>query len=59
MEEVWKPIIGYETYYDGVRLAAKENGVTHQAIIAVLKGKRKSCVGCKWYYWKGGDAYVS
>lgn len=42
--------LGNKTYYDGVRLAAKENGVTHQSIVAVLKGKRKSCVGCKWYY---------
>ena len=41
---------GNEVIYDGVRLAAKLNNVTHQSIVAVLKGKRPTCVGCKWYY---------
>lgn len=41
---------GNKTYYDGVRIAARENNVSHQCIIEVLKGKRKSCVGCKWFY---------
>lgn len=41
---------GNETIYDGIRLAAKLNNVSHQSIIGVLKNKRPSCVGCKWYY---------
>lgn len=47
---------GKITYYDGVRIAARENNVSHQNIVSVLKGRKKSCVGCKWFYWKGGDA---
>lgn len=51
LKKIYKvDVFGNKTYYDGIRLAAKENGITHQSIIAVLKGKRKSCVGCKWYY---------
>lgn len=47
---------GNETYYDGVRVAAKINNVSHQSIVAVLKGRKPSCVGCKWYYvGKGVD----
>lgn len=48
---------GEEIIYDGVRLAAKLNNVSHQSIMQVLKGKRPTCVGCKWYYVEGGDVY--
>jgi len=41
---------GNETTYVGVRFAAKENGISHQSIMAALKGKRPTAVGCKWYY---------
>lgn len=43
---------GEVTFYDGVREAARLNGVSHQSIVAVLKGKRPSCLGCKWLYVK-------
>lgn len=41
---------GEKTYYSGIRDAAKINDVSHQAIVAVLKGRKPSCVGCRWEY---------
>lgn len=37
-------------YHDSIRDAAKFVGVTHAAIMNVLKGKRKLCKQSKWEY---------
>lgn len=54
-EETRKPVMrinnatGEEIRYNSL-LEAVEDGFTQSNIIAVIKGKRKSHKGCKWYY---------
>ena len=43
-------LTGEETFYDGITIAAKKIGINHTGIVQQLKGRSKSCNGCKWEY---------
>jgi hypothetical protein len=43
-------ITGNETEYESIAVAARTLGISHTGIVQQLKGRAKSCNGCKWEY---------